>query len=462
MIWRNFKRRAAGARPQHLPRIMEKVDLLIAAKWVIPVVPSGVVLESHSVAVTAGRIVAIVPTDVAASRFEAEENHALSDHALIPGLINLHTHAAMSLMRGLADDLPLMTWLSEHIWPAEAKHVSPTFVRDGTRLACMEMLAGGVTCFNDMYFFPEAAAQAALDCGMRASIGMITIDFPTAYASDADDYIAKGLAARDRFKDEELLSFCMAPHAPYTVSDRAFSRVVTIAEELDLPIHLHLHETLDEISGSLSQHGSRPLDRMNALGVLGPRLIAVHSVHLEDREIDLLARHGASVAHCPTSNLKLASGFAPIHKLHAGGVNIGLGTDGAASNNRLDMFQEMRLAALLAKGSSGNAQAMPAAEALRAATLGGARALGLDGLLGSIEPGKAADLCAVSFASPGLSPCYDPVSHLVYAAGREDVSHVWIAGKLQFSYGRITNLPADHVDKIAGLWHDKLVAETKG
>ncbi len=441
---------------------MENVDILITARWVIPVEPAGVVLNSHSVAVRGGCIVAVLPSGEAAQRFTAAETIDLAEHALIPGLINLHTHAAMSLMRGLADDLPLMTWLNQHIWPTEAKHVSPEFVRDGTKLACMEMLRGGVTCFNDMYFFPESAAQAALDCGMRAAIGIITIDMPTAYAADADDYLAKGLAARDHYKDEPLISFCMAPHAPYTVADRAFARVVTLAEELDLPIHLHLHETREEIEGSLTQCGRRPLQRMHSLGVLGPRLIAVHAVHLENHEIELLARHGASVAHCPSSNLKLASGFAPIHKLHAAGVNIGLGSDGAASNNRLDLFQEMRLAALLAKGASGDTQAMPAHAALHAATLGGARALGLDRNLGSIIPGKSADLCAVEFASPGLLPCYNPVSHLVYAAGRENVTHVWVEGKARLLDGEITANHAVGVDKIARMWQDKLVAQTKG
>ena len=441
---------------------MENVDTLIAARWVIPVQPAGVVLDAHSVAVRDGVIVAVLPSGEAARRFAAAETVELADHALIPGLINLHTHAAMNLMRGLADDLPLPTWLSETIWPSEAKHVSPIFVRNGTRLACMEMLRGGITCFNDMYFYPEAAAQAAIDCGMRAAIGIITIDIPTAYAADADDYLAKGLAARDRYNDEPLISFCMAPHAPYTVSDRAFARVVTLAEELDMPIHLHLHETLGEIEGSLARHGRRPLQRMHSLGVLGPRLIAVHGVHLDDHEIELLARHGASVAHCPSSNLKLASGFAPLHKLHTAGVNIGLGTDGAASNNRLDMFQEMRLAALLAKGSSGNTQALPAQAALHAATLGGARALGLDRTLGSIEPGKAADLCAVEFTAPGLLPCYHPISQLVYAAGRENVSNVWVGGKLRLRYGESTGNTTADMDKIALLWQDKLSIETKG
>ncbi len=441
---------------------MENVDTLISARWVIPVHPAGVVLHLHSVAVRDGVIIAVLPREEAAARFLAADNVDLPDHALIPGLINLHTHAAMSLMRGLADDLPLMTGLKQRIWPAEAAHASPRFVSDGTRLACHEMLRGGITCFNDMYLFPEASAQAALDCGMRAAVGIITVDTPTAYASDTDDYLAKGLAARDRFQDEPLISFCMAPHGPCAVSDRAFARVVTLAEELELPIHLHLHESREEIECSLAQHGKRPMLRMHSLGVLGPRLIAVHSVHLEDYEIELLARHGASVAHCPSSNLKLANGFAPIHSLQAAGVNIGLGTDGAASNNRLDMFQEMRLAALLAKGVSGDPQAMPAQAALHAATLGGARALGLDGTLGSIEPGKAADLCAVDFTAPGLLPCYDPISHLVYAAGRENVSNVWIGGKLRLTYGEITGNGASDMDKMALLWQDKLVFKTKG
>lgn len=438
---------------------MENVDTLITARWVIPVEPAGVVLESHSVAIRDGIIVAVLPSIEAANRFSATDKVNLKEHALIPGLINLHTHAAMSLMRGMADDLPLMTWLNEHIWPAEAKHVSPKFVHDGTLIACNEMLRGGVTCFSDMYFYPSSAAQAVIECGMRAAIGIIAIDFPTSYASDADDYLVKGLASRDQFQDNPLISFCMAPHAPYTVSDRALSRVVTLAEELDLPIHMHLHETREEIAGSLAQFGRRPLQRMQSLGVLGPRLIAVHAVHLDDQEMELLARHGASVAHCPTSNLKLASGFAPIHQLLQAGVNLGLGTDGAASNNRLDMFQEMRLAALLAKCTAGNTQAMPASAALYAATMGGARALGLDKMIGSIEPGKTADLCAVEFTSPGLVPCYDPVSHLVYVAGRENVSNVWIDGKIRLTYGEIPENAAANIDKIALLWHDKLVSQ---
>jgi 5-methylthioadenosine/S-adenosylhomocysteine deaminase len=440
---------------------MEDVDSLISARWVVPVEPAGAALVDHSVAVRGGRIVAVLPSGEAEKRYSAASTLRLEEHVLIPGLVNLHTHAAMTLMRGLADDLPLMTWLKDHVWPAEAKHVSREFVHDGTLLACAEMLRGGVTCFNEMYFFPEAAAQAALEARMRAAIGIIAIELPTAYASDADDYIAKGLAARDAVRDEKRLSFCMAPHAPYTVADRTFSRMLTIAEELDLPIHVHLHETHDEIEGSTAQFNKRPLERLRDLGLVGPRLIAVHGIHFTREELALLARYGASVAHCPSSNLKLASGFAPVAAMLAAGINVGLGTDGAASNNRLDMFQEMRTAALLAKAVAGAAEAMPAHQALAAATLNGARALGLDGEIGSLLPGKAADLCAVSFEGVELAPCYDPISHLVYAAGRERVTHVWVEGELLVEERRLTGWSRPDVLRRAHSWREQLARDPK-
>src|SRR5256714_6021876 len=440
---------------------MQTVDLLVSARWVIPVEPAGAVLDDHCVAVARGRIVAVLPSGEAERRFEAREPLRLDRHALIPGLVNLHTHAAMTLLRGLADDLPLMAWLRDHIWPAESKHVSPEFVYDGTLLACAEMLRGGVTCFNEMYFFPEAAARAALDSGMRAALGIIAFEFPTSYAADADDYIATGLAAGDALKEEPLLSFCMAPHAPYTVSDRTFAKVVTIAEEVDLPIHAHLHETRQEIEESLGKHKARPLERLRALGMLGPRLIAVHAVHVTDAEIAMLAHHGASVAHCPSSNLKLASGFAPVAAMLARGVNVGIGTDGAASNNRLDLFQEMRTAALSAKAAGNDAAAMPAHRALAAATLHGARALGLETSIGSLVPGKFADLCAVAFDEPELAPCYDPVSHLVYAAGREQVSHVWVAGEPRVRERQLVGFEHPRLNKRAPGWPKKVVPQTK-
>lgn len=432
------------------------IDLLIEARWIVPVEPENVVLENHAVAVDRGLIVAVLPQAEAAARFAPRKTKRLTQHALIPGLVNLHAHAAMSLLRGLADDLPLMDWLQKHIWPAEAKHVSPQFVRDGTLLACAEMLRGGITCFNDMYFFPQAAAEAALACGMRAAIGLVVMEFPNAYAADADDYLAKGLAVRDELQGAPLLSFCLAPHAPYTVSDRSFGKVLTLAEQLDLPIHVHLHETAQEVDESVQNFGMRPIERLHRLGLLSPGLIAVHTVHLNAQEIALFAEHGCSVAHCPSSNLKLASGIAPISELAGQGVNIGLGTDGAASNNRLDLLQEMRLAALLAKGTSGRADAIDAHQALRMATLNGARALGLDATIGSIVPGKAADLCAVNFDDIDLAPCYEPVSHLVYSVGREHISDVWVAGKMRVENRRLLENDEIELIKLAALWQNKV------
>jgi len=435
----------------------QSADLAIQARWVVPVEPAGAVLDDHSVIVHAGRIIALLPTAEATARYAPAEQIRLPDHVLIPGLVNLHTHAAMALMRGLADDLPLMSWLKQHIWPAEARHASREMVYDGTLLAAAEMLRGGVTCANDMYFFPDAAGRAFLDAGMRAAIGLIAIEFPTVYASDPDDYLAKGIAARDAMRDHPRLSFCFAPHAPYTVSDRTLGRIGTMAEELDLPIHIHLHETADEVRESVATHSVRPVQRLDSLGLVSPRLIAVHAVHLGGEEIDLLARHGCSVAHCPSSNLKLASGFAPVAALLDAGVNVGLGTDGAASNNRLDVMLEMRTAALLAKAVSGNPETMPAHAALHAATLAGARALGLDRTIGSIEVGKSADLCAVSLASLETRPCYDPVSHLVYAAGREHVTDVWVGGTRVVVDRELQGVAGRDLEKTALLWQNCFV-----
>lgn len=433
----------------------EQVDLLIDARWVIPVEPS-VVLENHAVAVDGGRIVAVLPGSDANRRYDAKHRYTLKNHALIPGLVNLHTHAAMSLMRGMADDVPLMQWLSDHIWPAEKLHLGREFVYDGTKLACAEMMKGGTTAFNDMYFFPGSAAKAVLDTGMRAAIGMVVLDFATPYAADCDDYINKGLEVRDEYGSNAMLSFFFAPHAPYTVSDKSFSKIMTYAGELDLPVHVHLNETNDEVKESVNQHGMGPVSRLARLGVLGPGLIAVHMVHAGKEEIDMLANHGCHVAHCPASNLKLASGFAPVIEMMDAGINVGLGTDGAASNNRSDMFAEMRLAALLAKGMSGRADALPARLALEMATLKGAKALGLGDEIGSLVPGKFADMVAVDMTGSEISPVYDPLSHLVYATGREHVSHVWIGGDIRISEGEFVSLDESALVAKAASWKDRI------
>jgi len=433
----------------------ELIDLLIEPSWIAAVDPD-VVLKNHAVAVHEGRIVALLPAGEARSRFNPVQRVILDDHILIPGLVNLHTHAAMTLMRGLADDLPLMDWLQKHIWPAESANASPQFVYDGTRLACAEMLAGGVTCFNDMYFFPEAAAAAASEFGMRAMLGITALEFPTPYASDADDYIDKGLAVREQWLNHPLIGFCLAPHAPYTVADATFERLVTLAAQLNIPIHCHVHETRHEVDESRRLHGLTPLARLKRLGLLGPGFIGVHCIHLADEDLELLATTGCSVAHCPTSNLKLASGIAPVARMRQLGINVGLGTDGAASNNRLDMFGEMRLTALLAKGNSGDASTLPAREALRMATLDGATALGLGREIGSITPGKAADLVAVSLKGLNTKPCYDPLSHLVHVAGRECVTHVWVAGKCCVDHKRLVGNGQNDLESAIALWQNRL------
>ena len=439
-----------------MPESPQAVDCIIDARWVIPVEPAGIILERHSVVVAMGGIVDVLPSELARLRYQAKRHVELADHVLIPGLINLHTHAAMTLMRGLADDKSLMDWLNNHIWPVETRLVSHEFVHDGTLLACAEMLRGGVTCFNDMYFFPESAAQAVLHAHMRAAIGMIVIEFPSPYATDAMDYLNKGLALRDHLREEPLLSFCIAPHAPYTVSDKAFERIAVMLGELDVPLHIHMHETKGEIEKSLAQYGKRPLSRLQDLGLVDSNLIAVHAVHLTDQEVDLLAARGCHVAHCPSSNLKLASGIEPPARLLGSGINVGLGTDGAASNNRQDIFSEMRLAALIAKGATGDPTIMPAHTVLEMATLNAARALGLDSQIGSLTKGKRADITAVNLAALDLSPCYDPLSHLVYAAGREHVSHVWVNGELLVDNGKLLHLDTAALAAKANHWKEKI------
>ena len=432
---------------------------LLCAQWVVPVEPASVVLTDHTVAIEDGRILAIEPTVQARQRWPDAPRTLLPGQMLLPGLVNLHSHAAMSLLRGAADDLPLQQWLADRIWPIEGKLMSPEFVFDGALLAAYEMLRGGITCFNDMYFFPEQTVRAATALGMRTTVGIIVFEFHSAYGSGPDDYLRKGLELRDRLRDDPMVGFTLAPHAPYTVSDASFRRIASIAAELGVPVHCHVHETAFEVQASLREHGKRPLARLDELGILGPELIAVHAVHLNDDDIDALARNGASVAHCPHSNLKLACGIAPAASLVERGVNVGIGTDGSASNNRLDLIGEARTASLLAKGISGNAAAWPAHQTLRAMTINGARALGLGDRIGSIEAGKAADLIAVDLSAVEHIPVFDPVSQFVYAADRQCVSTVWINGiavvhKRQLVDANAASLVAE-VAARGRLWHNR-------
>jgi 5-methylthioadenosine/S-adenosylhomocysteine deaminase len=434
------------------------IDTLLTARWIIPVEPHKLVLENHAVAIQTGRIVDILPTALATQRYPDAKIEDFPSHVLIPGLVNTHTHAAMSLLRGNADDLPLMEWLQEHIWPLEQRFAGEAFVRDGTDLAMAEMLRGGVTCFNDMYFFPETTARQAIQAGMRAVVGLIVVDFPTAWASGPDEYLSKGLALFEDLRGESLVKTAFAPHAPYTVSDEPLLRLRTLAEELELPIHMHLHETAGEVEQGRASHGMRPLKRLAQLDVLGPRFLAVHMTQLTDEEIDAYAQTGGSIVHCPESNLKLASGFCPLAELLAAGINVALGTDGAASNNDLDILGEMRTAALLAKGVANDARAVPAATALRMATLNGAKALGLDNEIGSLEIGKAADVVAINMGDIETQPLFDPISDLVYAASRHQVTDVWVAGRRLLNRRELTTLDCGDIAERAAGWRERLVA----
>lgn len=398
----------------------------------------------------------MLPTPEARARIRAAEEIELPGHVLTPGLINAHTHSPMTLLRGLADDLPLMIWLNEYIWPAEQQWVDSAFVRAGTRLAVLEMLKSGTTCFNDMYFFAEVTAKTAAEAGMRAVVGMIVTDFPTRFAETPDEYLRKGLALHDHYREHALIRTAFAPHAPYSVSDGPIERIRTLCDELEVQVHIHLHETRDEIVQSLRDHGRRPLARLERLGLLGPNLIAVHATQLEEPEITALARANAHVVHCPESNLKLAAGFCPAARLLDAGVNVALGTDGAASNNDLDMMGEIRTAALLGKGVADSPAALPAYTALRMATLNGARALGIDAETGSLEVGKSADIIALDLRDPDTQPVYNPVSQIVYPAGRDQVRQVWVAGRHLIRDGEPTTLdPAAILDE-AREWGERI------
>lgn len=402
---------------------------ILKAKWLLTMAPGSELLTDHALVIEGERIAAVLPTAEAEAKYANAERVELGQHVLIPGLINGHTHSAMSLLRGVADDLALMDWLNNHIWPLEKKWVSEDWTYQGSLLSAAEALRGGVTYLNDMYFFPTAMARAAIDSGIRAGVSINVIDFPTGYASGPDDYITKGLAAYEQFKGEKLLDWTSAPHAPYTVSDETFIKLRQLSEQHDLQVHCHIHETLDEVEGSVKQYGMRPLERLNKLGLLNEKMIAVHMVHLTEDEIAMLAAQKVHLVHNPNSNLKLASGVQPLTALEAAGVNTILGTDGAASNNRQDMFGEIRAAALLAKGVTGNPLTVSARTALEMATIRAAKAMGRGDDLGSLEVGKLADVVAVSLAALECRPVYDPQAQLVYVAGREHVSDVWVGGK---------------------------------
>ena len=434
----------------------EPCDLLVEAGFVVPVEPHGVVLEDHAVAVQGSTIVAVLPIAQARARFAAAQTVSRPDAALIPGLVNAHTHNPMTLLRGIADDLPLKVWLQQHIWPIEAAVMAPDYIEDGVTLAIAEMLRGGTTCCNENYFFPDVQAATYKRHGFRARVGLPVIDFPSAWARSDDEYFDRAGEVHDQWRDDPLIDTAFAPHAPYTVDDANFERVRMLADQLDIPVHLHLHETAQEVQQSIDEHGQRPIARIDRLGLLNDRLIAVHMTQLTDAEIHLCAERGVSVVHCPESNLKLASGFCPACALQRAGVTVAIGTDGAASNNDLDMLGETRSAAILSKAVAQDAAGLDAFAALRAATLGSAKAMGFDHLIGSIQPGKQADLACVDLSALETQPLHHVVSQLVYATGRHQVTDAWIAGRHKLRDRQLVEMDEAGIVANARQWRSRI------
>ena len=433
-----------------------KIDLLLNCNWIIPIVPENQTLTDCAIAIDNGKIIGLLPQAEAARRFSAGKVQDLDHHIVMPGLVNSHGHAAMSLLRGYADDLPLRSWLENHIWPAEAKFLSEEFVRDGTRLSIAEMIRSGTTCFADMYFFDEAIATEVRNSGVRSQISFTVLDFPTPYGKNADDYIHKGLALRDNCKDQPLIKIACAPHAPYSVSDRALGILATYANELDMAIHIHCHESASEITESLQAYDCRPLERLEKLGLLLPQTQLVHMTQITESDIALVRDHNCHIMHCPQSNLKLANGICPVVKFIENEVNVALGTDSAASNNTLDLFSEIKSASLLAKAVSRDAASLDAHAALRMATINGAKALAWDNEIGSLELGKQADIIAVKIDSISQQPLYNPASQLVYTNSGSQVSHSWVAGKMLLENRKLCTINERSLIQTTEQWRKKI------
>ena len=434
----------------------KNASIIISASWIFTANSEDQLLYDYSVVIKDNKIIDLVHQSKVFSEYEADEIYQLTDHILIPGLINTHTHASMSLFKGFADDLSLQDWLNNYIWPAEKKFVNSSFVRDGSILALSEMIKAGVTTFNDMYFYPDATAEASIELGVRSNIGLVVLDFPTNYASDPEDYLSKGFEFRDRWRNEDLITTSIAPHAPYSVSDEAFALINTYSEELGINIHLHLHETQREIDDSINRYGITPVQRLNNLGIINPSLIAAHCVYLNEQDIAILAKNKVSIVHNPSSNMKLGSGIADVAKMLKQNLNVSLGTDSSASNNRLDIMEEMRIASLLLKGTTKSPELLSATQAIKMATINGAKALGLESIIGSIEKNKIADLVAIDLNSIENQPIYNPLSTLVYSSSKSDVSYVWINGKVKLKEKKLVNVDEEKIMQTAKIWQTKI------
>ncbi len=445
--------------PQSPPgKPLEHVDLLLEAAWVLPFgddTDTGMQAPG-AVAVRDGIIVAVGAAGDLTRRFEPTRTISLPDHVIMPGLVNAHCHAAMTLLRGSSEDAPLQRWLTEQIWPLEARWVDEHFVRDGIRLAIAEMIRAGITCFADMYFFPEIGAAEVRRAGLRAQIAFPVIEFANAWCRNSEEGFHKGLALYDEYKNDPFVDIAFGPHAAYTVTEDDLDKILMYSEELDANVHIHLHENGAELEENARRYGKSGIRHLHERGLLGPRLQAVHVTQISPEEIELFVDSNVQVVHCPTSNAKLASGICPVVPMRNAGVNVCLGTDGAASNNLLDLFGEARLASLLAKLDQADAAALPSAAALAMATSGGARALGRGEQIGTLQPGKAADLIAVDMRAIRHQPLYDPTAQLLHTGSGCSVSHVWVAGECLLDDGRLTRMDeAEIIEKARG-WQRRI------
>jgi 5-methylthioadenosine/S-adenosylhomocysteine deaminase len=432
---------------------MKDCDLLISAPWTLPVAPENTLLEDHCLAVTAGEIVGLAPRQKLLAEYRPAELIELDRHILLPGLVNAHGHGAMSLLRGAGEDQPLKTWLNETIWPMEAQLVNADFVRLGTELAIAEMLLSGTTTFSDMYFFPEVAAEVSANLGIRAQIAFPIIEFANVWSENVTDALHLGLAVNDTYRHHPLINVALGPHAAYSLSAQEMEKVGMYANELEIGVQIHLHETADEVQQALSDHGQSWIARLHEIGMLGPHLQAVHMTQVTPDELGLIAATHTNVVHCPTSNLKLASGYCATTELQVAGVCVALGTDGAASNNRLDMFDEARLAALLAKHQRGDAAAGDAPTVLQMATLDGARALGIDDITGSLEVGKRADFITVDVTSLGMLPMYNPYACLIHGNAGNAVDNVFVDGRALVRDSALTLISQAELAQRVQSWH---------
>jgi 5-methylthioadenosine/S-adenosylhomocysteine deaminase len=435
---------------------MENIDTLISARWVIPIEPVGRVLDHHAVAIRAGRIVEIGPAETLRTRYAAQQTIDRPQHVLLPGFVNAHTHAASSLLRGAAESGSFERWLDDQIRPLERRWVDAEYVRDGTTLAIADMLTSGTTCFGDRHLFPEVVAQTVSELQMRACVGLPVLEQPSAWADGAGECLEKGLRLHDEYRDDPLVTTCLAPYAADALTDETLARVRRAADELELPMAMHVNQTAAAaIAGE-----ERTIARLERLGVMSPLLTAVHMVHVDEADLEASARAGISVVHCPQSNLKLGAGISPVALFLTHDINTAIGTDGAASNNDLSMLDEVRTAALLSRGIHAAHVGIDAHQWLRVATLNGARALGLGEEIGSLTPGKWADLCCVDLARAHTQPVYDPAAQLVFAASRDQVSDVWVAGRALVSDSRPTRLDIADVIARAQRWQVRIAAGT--